>query len=508
MPALRDSIVNNLLFSKSVNFTPVRVDGRRIVAGYANVADVVDSQNEKVTKDALDRAWQKFSSNPKFCVSQLFHTNIPIASILLEPIIDSDNVTHKSGVDERGLYIVAEVRDDIKIANEVWDKIMVGKIRGFSIGGEYLSPPTPECVGGQCHNRVDNIELHEVSIVDSPANKVSLFNVLKNDSLSKLGELTSKIEDEIIFESAVEVSKHPYPDGNYGVFFNVPMTVKDGRQFTIPNGFKIVSERCPNNEWIGLYDLALLRPYSAKGEVLTGSVPGGFKDAPLLDKPSEEGSTLNTEKSNVENIVNPKVEVQPEQTPVTAPPVEDKKPLTLEILAADFARFSERLINIEGLLTIKAKPKDEAEDEEEDDEDKKKPKDKEDCGCSKIEKSDKPATATAPEAPITTTTVTAPTPVSTVTATAPVETPKPVDKPVATPTQEPTPTPAKVEVVKAPEPVKEQPQVVSSTKVPPPKVEEDTVVFRGQATPKQVDTGRVDLLRLYNTPWGKLSGDE
>lgn len=481
MTALSDSLV----FTKSVEFDPLRVNGRRIVAGYANVADVVDSQNEKLTRGALDKAWAKFSSNPKFMLSQLFHTNVPIASILLESVVDSDGVTHKSGVDERGLYIVAEVRSDLKIADDVWGQIEKGKIRGFSIGGEYMSPPTTECINGSCHKVVDDIELHEVSIVDSPANKVSLFNVLKDDSLSKLGELTSSIKDSVIVDGAVQVSKTPNAMGKFEMYINAKPLV----DFKIPEGFTLVAEKCPHKEWIPLLDLALLRPYSVKGEDITGSVPGGFKDASLLDKPNnvEESTLTNVEK---ETKSNPDATIASVGSTQSVPPVEEKKPLTLEILAADIARLTERLSLYEPVLLASkaAKPKEgEVVDEEED---KKKPKakkpeDEAACKCEKMEKSEaKPEAPTPPPPPP------APVPPVAPVVSSPVEVPKPVEVKVVAPTP--------VVEVKATVP---DPAIATLQS----ELNEVKTIVRGIATPKQdVNVGKVDLSRLYKTPWKNL----
>jgi HK97 family phage prohead protease len=463
------SSIDSILFTKSVTFDPIKVNGRRIVAGYANVADVVDSQNEKITMDALTRAWVKFSSNPKFCVNQLFHTNVPIASILLDPIVDADGITHKSGMDSRGLYIVSELRDDIKIANDVWNSIQLGKISGFSIGGEYLSPPVTECFAGKCHSVVNDIELHEVSIVDSPANKVSLFNILKNDSLSKLGELTSNLKDRILNEGVVQVSKNPYSDGKYGVWMSIPI------ELSVPDGFKVVKEKCPQNEWISLFDLALLRPYSVKEEVITGSIPGGSKDASLLDKPnSVEESALTDEVK--QEIVNPDVKQSEVVTPTVAP-VEERKPLTLEILAADIARIVESQFNMLNLLSLKAdKPKEKVEDEESD-EDKKKKLEEEKAKEKPVEKMAKSEATPPPATPI-----------------------PPVEVKIEAPKVEikvEAPPPVKVEEVKVPE------------RVPIPEPTESKVIVRGLATPKpEYDVGKVDLLKLHKTPWKKLAGDE
>jgi hypothetical protein len=444
-------------------------------------------------------------------VSQLFHTNIPIAKILMTPIQDSDGVIHRSGVDDRGLYIVSEVRNDIKISDEVWDKIVKREIRGFSIGGEYLSKPTTECVNGKCHKRVDDIELHEVSIVANPANKVALFTVLKDDSLSKLAELTNKISDKLISEGVIQVSKRPYSDGKYGIWVHTSLPILDehvAKNMSL-DGFKVVKEKCPYNEWISLFDLALLRPYSIREEVLTGGIPVDSKDASLLDKSESVGEptlSIEVKEEKKENVATP-VECVEANTDVVPPQVE-KQPLTLEIIAADLAKMLERLNGIEAKFNEYSKaeyPWDQCISDRLADGYSQEQADKI-CGAIRSGTVQRKGTETKVDwdAWLTEFEKNENKMIKSVDPPKPVEAPKPtvnlqpeVNTSVSIQNQlentntinVPIQEVKQVEQPKTPEPVVETPKVVVRGVVPPPKREEDTSSL---------------LERLYKTPWSKL----
>jgi len=111
--------------------------GRFIVAGYASV-EVVDSQNELIPISALKAAWDQFIGNEEFAHANLMHSNIPVGKILRE-YKDSKGHMWKSGVDDQGLFIVSEVRDDIKKGNETRDLIEKERLTGYSIAGEALA---------------------------------------------------------------------------------------------------------------------------------------------------------------------------------------------------------------------------------------------------------------------------------------------------------------------------------------------------------------------------------
>jgi HK97 family phage prohead protease len=349
-------------------------ENKRFIAGYANIHGVVDSQDEMVTREALEEAWNKFIQSPEFALCQLMHSNIPIAKIILEEVVDGGGNTHKSGVNDKGLYIVAQVREDITIADDVWKRIESGQFRGFSIGGRNLKPQGQTCIGDRCFSAIKNLELYEVSIVDKPANKVSIFNILKrdeelNDSLLKLARITSDFTETILIEGIIKVSTTPNKDGKYEV---VPCLERGTDLCKMISEylatrkslgeFIVVEEENPEMEYVKFFDIGLLRPLPtedlAEKDGHVGSNP------PLLkDKPQKEGETPLPKEEEVEkeNIESPKSDAEPVETPIEEAekvheeeeeeeePEEEEKaeaaiaPITLEAVAASLQQIADRM---------------------------------------------------------------------------------------------------------------------------------------------------------------------
>jgi len=324
---------------------------KRFIAGYANIAGIRDSQGEVVTQEALKAAWDKWKQNPDFCILSLAHSNLPMAKVVFEPVTDSDGKPHRSGVDERGLYIVAQVRDDVTIADELWSDIEMGKQRGYSIGGRNLDPQSPECKDDVCTRLITSLELYEVAIVDQPANKWSIFNVLKQEDLAKLAEDTKHLKEQILMEGAVKISKTPCPKGKH-----YHVLVKEGVDVgELFNGelFAMITEPVEGEDYVNLFDTALLRPHGA----LTGEARHGGVNPPPLT--AETPDTLKTEGENplkeetIEEVIEEKTEESPkDDSSETAETVEEVAeealaPITIETLAADLALVIERLEGLE-----------------------------------------------------------------------------------------------------------------------------------------------------------------
>jgi len=172
--------------------------GKLIIAGYASV-EVIDSQNELIPIPVLKEAWDNFKKSG-FSIGSLMHTNIPVIKVL-DNYTDSKGQEWKSGVDDTGLFIVAEVRDDIEKGKQTRELIEKDPpaLTGFSIGGEALASEV--VCEGSCYTRIDKMELHEIAVVDKPANKPSVFTIVKRqkiqegeNSLKKIKEMT---EEEI-----------------------------------------------------------------------------------------------------------------------------------------------------------------------------------------------------------------------------------------------------------------------------------------------------------------------
>ena len=91
---------------------------RKIIAGYASV-EVIDSQDELIPIPVIKEAWEQFKANKDFYFGSLMHSNVPVIKIL-DNYEDSEGTKWKSGVDENGLFIVAEVRQDIQKGVQTW----------------------------------------------------------------------------------------------------------------------------------------------------------------------------------------------------------------------------------------------------------------------------------------------------------------------------------------------------------------------------------------------------
>jgi len=195
--------------SSPINFGMVirKIDEENhIIAGYANVGDIVDNQNELITIDALKNAWKKFWGNRKFAHINLMHSNIPVGEVL-EKFTEKDGTVHTSGVDNTGLYIISKIRDDIKKGKETWDMIKRGVLKAYSIAGEALKRLL-QCEGDNCYKQINELELHEISIVDTPANKPSTFTILKRDEgMEEYLEEIVLVEDFATYEIEYEDSE-------------------------------------------------------------------------------------------------------------------------------------------------------------------------------------------------------------------------------------------------------------------------------------------------------------
>jgi len=153
---------------------------RRIIHGYASV-ETIDKQQELVTIDALKKAWDRMkTAGEKYANINLEHSNITVGKVLLdETVEDSQGQKYWSHVDDKGLYIVAELRDDIEIADRVWAMANKGDLNAYSIGGRALKKRLVS-KGGQSFFQIDDLELYEVTICKRGKNELSGFEVLKS----------------------------------------------------------------------------------------------------------------------------------------------------------------------------------------------------------------------------------------------------------------------------------------------------------------------------------------
>lgn len=366
----------------------IKNDKNRIIAGYASV-EIVDSQGELIPIDVLKHAWDRFIGNYDFAHGQLMHTNIPMIQVLKE-YVDEDGRVWKSGVDEVGLFIVAKVRDDIKKSDQTWHLIKLNKLNSFSIGGEALGRSL--MCEDTCFHRIDELELHEISIVDNPANKAARFQILKSDDIVKLYPYLSAFRDSIIFKDiaiAVGSTVEKGQGHDFDVLVRLPTEMKCnecGAHIPHPLSRHLKTEIAkmfdkkglkpahifagdpegPHSDFIPLAHIALLRarPVHRVSMALTeGQIKGAEPETvPELTSGStlKKGDNKMSEEQKTETKENPTEEKKQETVPEPVTP-------EMEALKSEMTKLREEL---EALKAKKPK-----EDEE-------KPKDEEEMKCS------------------------------------------------------------------------------------------------------------------------------
>jgi len=193
---LNQAKINKIKLDYILDFSIVKkfkTKDRFVIAGYASV-EVIDTQNELIPIETLKESFDRFMKTDEFALSSIMHSNIPIAKILKE-YTDSEGTKWVSHVNEDGLFIVAEVRQDIKKGEQTCDLIEKGVLTGFSIGGEALATSTV-CegpTGSSCYTKIDKLDIHEIAIVDRPANQPSVFTIVKRyEPMLKVWEETEE----------------------------------------------------------------------------------------------------------------------------------------------------------------------------------------------------------------------------------------------------------------------------------------------------------------------------
>ena len=180
-----------------------------IVAGYASV-EVVDKQGDVITKEALKDAFSKFMQNPSYRNVQLAHSNIQVGDVVPN-YTDSEGRLWKSEVDDVGMFVVVQLRNDIEKAKEVSAEIRKGVLRGFSIGGQAFKRVRKSDPKRGDYQEISKLELHEITICEKGINPEATFSILKedtevnemtaeendNDMMKQLGDVLSRLEGRL-----------------------------------------------------------------------------------------------------------------------------------------------------------------------------------------------------------------------------------------------------------------------------------------------------------------------
>jgi HK97 family phage prohead protease len=179
--------------------------GDLVVAGYASV-EVVDKQGDKITKEALKDAFKKYMEDPKYRNVQLAHSNIQVGEVIPN-YTDSEGRLWKSEVDDVGMFVVVELRDDIEKAKEVAAEIRKGTLRGFSIGGQaFKRVRKSDAVHGD-YQEISKLELHEITICEKGINPEATFRILKEDKEKEKVTKMTEAENDVMTQMTDVLSR-------------------------------------------------------------------------------------------------------------------------------------------------------------------------------------------------------------------------------------------------------------------------------------------------------------
>jgi len=158
--------------STSLHFPITKVDKqKRLVSGFASL-DNVDRHGDIVTADANKKAFERFRGN----IREMHGPTAVGKMVKFKHDTFFDPETQKK---YNGVYVTAYIS---KGAQDAWEKCLDGTYSGFSIGGN-INDAKMEKADGETESRrvIHDYDLHELSLVDSPANQLAnFFSIEKN----------------------------------------------------------------------------------------------------------------------------------------------------------------------------------------------------------------------------------------------------------------------------------------------------------------------------------------
>jgi hypothetical protein len=166
---------------------------RRIVSGFATL-DNIDKQNDIVTTEASLTAFKKFRGN----LREMHQPSAvgKVVSFKEDRYFDPQTKKFYSGV-----YVSAYVS---KGAQDTWEKVLDGTLTGFSIGGNIkkFDDEYDETMDKSVRI-IKEYELHELSLVDNPANQFA--NVISIEKGELGGFLAKAVVDNVYWCSSDDI---------------------------------------------------------------------------------------------------------------------------------------------------------------------------------------------------------------------------------------------------------------------------------------------------------------
>ena len=176
MLTLSRAYPDNETYSKILEKMSVNDDDSLVVGGPASI-ELVDREGHLITTNALGKAFKKYMSNFRTRNAMVLHSDVQVGWAL-PAYISKGGQIFKSGVDDKGLFFITELRNDTKIAKKVMEQINEGKLKSYSIAGSATKTQTIQ-KGLQSVMQVDELELAEVTVCEKGVNQGASFDILK-----------------------------------------------------------------------------------------------------------------------------------------------------------------------------------------------------------------------------------------------------------------------------------------------------------------------------------------
>jgi len=174
-----------------------------VVGGYASV-EIIDKEGHLITTEALEEAFENHMKSFRTRNIMISHSDVQVGWPL-PAFINKKGEVFKSGVDDKGLYLVTECRPDTQIAEKVRKGIENGEFKSYSIAGT-ATKKSVKTKNNRTFMQVDGMEMAEVTICEKPVNQESHFKMLKSE------------DDEWIDKGVKYLSENEKPPHNEKVF--------------------------------------------------------------------------------------------------------------------------------------------------------------------------------------------------------------------------------------------------------------------------------------------------
>ena len=162
---------NNSENSMALHFPITKVNKeKRTVSGFATL-DNLDRHGDVVTAEASKKAFDNFRGN----IREMHGASAVGKMVNFKEDNYFDPETQKKYT---GIYVTAYIS---KGAQDAWEKCLDGTYSGFSIGGNIVDAKMEKLESdSETHRVIHDFDLHELSLVDSPANQLAnIFSIQK-----------------------------------------------------------------------------------------------------------------------------------------------------------------------------------------------------------------------------------------------------------------------------------------------------------------------------------------